>query len=62
MRIKVVADCVEALTGVCFLAGGEQAGFAFVAGALELLPMLTPLAPAAVRSDISSKSVRCACG
>ena len=58
MRTKVVADCVEALVGAYFITGGEAAGFAFVTGALDLLPPVPPLPPAP-DSGSTSKSVRC---
>ena len=58
MRMKVVADCVEALTGAFFITGGEPAGFAFVCGALDLLPPVPPLQPSSIPDDITSKSVR----
>ncbi|KAK9805378.1 hypothetical protein WJX73_008442 [Symbiochloris irregularis] len=59
MRIKVVADCVEALVGAFFIEGGEPAGFAFVCGALGLLPPLPPLPPPQdIPSDVNSQSLR----
>lgn len=61
MRTKVIADCVEALVGAFFIEGGEAAGFAFVCGALGLLPPLAPLpAPQQPPADVTSKSLRCA--
>ena len=60
MRIKVVADCVEALTGAFFISGGEPAGFAFVSGPLDLLPVVPPLPPLDIQQEITSKSVRLA--
>lgn len=58
MRMKVVADVVEALTGAFFITGNEPAGFAFVSGPLDLLPIVPPLPPPDIKDHITSKSVR----